>query len=270
MKNRRPDKLPYRSGTSLACAFALLLAGTTKAFADDETPEPSVTPYRPTVSNPADLPVPGWLEGEFGGLRTQGEDHSRDDSVPWLLKYAFDENHGLLLGGNAYASAQAPGAVGQSSFGDTFVEWKQRFPVSDKAAFGIEAGVVAPTASHGLGIGTPQWEVTGIFSTDFGAMHLDLNLGEVRGGDQPAEGSPWQTTWAAAISTSLTDHLGTAFELSGVRQHGVATTSQSLIAFTYNVSRRLVLDAGGAYGLTRVAHDRSFFAGATVLIGRLR
>jgi len=240
------------------------------ACADDEDPEPSVTPYRPTVSNPADLPVPGWLEGEFGGLHTRGEDHSREDSVPWLLKYAFDENHGLLFGGNAYLSAQAPGMAQQSSFGDTFIEWKQRFPVSDKTAFGIEAGVIAPTASHDLGIGTPQWEANGIFSADFGAMHLDLNVGEIRGGDQPANVSLWQTTWAAAISTSLTDHWGTAFELSGSHQHGAATASQALLAFTYNVSHRLVLDAGGAYGLTHVAHDRSLFAGATVLIGQLR
>ncbi len=269
MKNCARDRLLCWSGAKFACAFTLLLAGITNARADDEDQEPSVTPYRPTVSNPADLSVPGWLEGEFGGLRTLAEDHSRDERAPWLLKYAFDENYGLLLGGNAYVSATSPAAAKQSSFGDTFVEWKQRFPLSDKAAFGIEAGVVTPTASPGLGVGTPQWEANGIFSTDLGAMHLDLNLGEARGGDQPANVSPWQTTWAAAISKSLTDHWGTAFELSGVHQHGVATASQALLAFTCNVSHRLVLDAGGAYGLTHAAHDRSFFAGATVLIGRL-
>jgi hypothetical protein len=262
-------RLPAGS-RAIAYVLAILLSSCGCALADDEDTEPSVTPYRPTVSNPADLPVPGWIEGEFGGLHTSGEDHSRADSVPWLLKYAFDENHGLLLGGNAYVSAQPAGASKQSSFGDTFLEWKQRFPVSDKTAFGIEAGVVAPTASQDLGIGKAQWEANGIFSSDLGAMHLDLNLGEARGGEQPMSVSPWQTTWAAAISTSLTDNWGTAFEFSGTHQHGLATQSQALLAFTCNVSHRLVLDAGGAYGLTRAAHDRSIFAGATVLIGRLR
>jgi hypothetical protein len=258
------------SSRAKACVLAFLLSSCGCALADDEDAEPSVTPYRPTVSNPADLPVPGWLEGEFGGLHTSGEDHSRADSVPWLLKYAFDENRGLLLGGNAYVSAQPTGASKQSSFGDTFLEWKQRFPVNDKTAFGIEAGVVAPTASHDLGIGKAQWEANGIFSSDLGAMHLDLNLGEARGGEQPMNVSPWQTTWAAAISTSLTDAWGTAFEFSGAHQRGLATQSQALLAFTCNVSHRLVLDAGGAYGLTHAAHDRSVFAGATVLIGQLR
>ena len=238
-----------------------------QAASDDN--DPSVTPYRPTVSNPADLPVPGWLEAEFGGLRTFGEDHSRSDSVPWLLKYAFDENHGLLLGGNAYVSAQAPGISRQSGVGDTSLEWKQRFPVSDKAAFGIEAGVIAPTAAHALGIGKPTWLINGIFSTDIGALHLDLNLADAHASAHDATSSPWQTTWAAAISRPLTEDWGAALELSGTHQRGNATTSQALVAVNYNLSHRVVLDTGAAYGLTRAAHDRSVFAGATVLLGQL-
>jgi hypothetical protein len=232
--------------------------------------EPAVTPYRPTVSNPADLSAPGWLEAELGGQRSYNEDHSRGENVPWLLKYAFDENHGLLLGGGGYVSAQVPGAPSQASFGDTYLEWKQRFPVSDSAAFGIEAGVVAPTATHNLGAGKAQWLVNGIFSTDLGALHLDANLGETHGGDAPPTVSSWQTGWAAAISRPIAGNWGAAFELSGIYQQGTATQSQALVALSYNWSRQLVLDCGAAYGLTHAAHDRSLFAGATFLIGRLR
>jgi hypothetical protein len=252
------------------CALMVSVFCCMSACADDDDQEPSVTPYRPTVSNPADLPVPGWIEGEFGGLRTLGEDRSRSDSAPWLLKYAFDENHGVLLGGNAYASEQVLGMRKQSGIGDTFLEWKQRFPISEKTAFGIEAGAVAPTAGHDLGVGKAQWLVNGIFSTDLGTLHLDLNLAEARGGEQPANVSPWQTTWAAAISTPLAGNWGAALELSGTHQSGTASQSQALFALNYNVSHRLSLDAGAAYGLAHAAHDRSLFAGATVLIGRLR
>jgi hypothetical protein len=249
---------------------AVLLFSCAGASAEDDGNEPSVTPYRPTVSNPADLSAPGWLEGEFGGLRTLNEDHSRNDSAPWLLKYAFDENHGLLVGGNAYLSSQAPGAPSRSGFGDTSIEWKQRFPLNAKAAFGIEAGLVIPTAAGVLGVGKPQWLVNGIFSSDLGALHLDLNLGEAHGGDQPANASLWQTTWAAAISAPISGDWGAAFEVSGTHQSGAATQSQALFAFNYNVSHRLSLDAGGSYDLARRAHDRGFFAGATVLLGKLR
>ena len=238
--------------------------------ADDENAEPTVTPYRPTVSNPADLSAPGWLEGELGGLRSLNQDHSRDGSVPWLLKYALDENYGLLFGGNAYVRQQLPGAPAQSSFGDTSIEWKQRFPISDKAAFAVEAGVLMPTASHDLGVGNPQWLVNGIFSSDLGEFHLDVNLEEARGEEVPIGVSSWQTTWAAAISRPLAGNWGSAFELSGTHQSGAATQSQALFALNYNWSRRLVLDGGLSYGLTHAAHDRGFFAGATFLIGRLR
>ena len=253
-----------------ACAADDDQASTTSDAPGLAQDEPSVTPYRPTVSNPADLSAPGWVEAELGGQRSYNEDHSRNDDVPWLLKYAFDENYGLLLGGNGYVSQEFPGVPTQQSFGDTSLEWKQRFPISDHAAFGIEAGVLVPTASHDIGVGKPQWLLNGIFSTDIGAAHLDVNLVEAHGGAQPAETSQWQTTWAAAISRPLAGNWGGAFELSGIHQQGVATQSQALFALNYNWSRQLVLDCGAAYGLTHAAHDRSLFAGATFLIGRLR
>ena len=255
----------------LACAADDDDQPSTTAEASGLSPdEPAVTPYRPTVSNPADLSAPGWLEAELGSQRSYNEDHSRGDNAPWLLKYAFDENYGLLLGGGGYVSSQVPGAPSQASFGDTYLEWKQRFPVSDTAAFGIEAGIVAPTATHNLGAGTAQWLVNGIYSADLGAMHLDVNLAETHGGDVPPQVSSWQTGWAAAISRPLAGNWGGAFELSGIYQQGAATQSQALFALSYNWSRQLVLDCGAAYGLTHAAHDRSLFAGATFLIGRLR
>ena len=256
--------------TTVLVLLALTIAGTTARATDADDQEPSVTPYRPTVSNPADLSAPGWLEGEFGGLRAWNQDHSRDDSMPYVLKYAFDENYGLLLGGNAYVGSQAPGTPAHDGFGDTSVEWKQRFPVAEKVAFGVEAGVVVPTAPHELGVGKPAWLVNGILSADLSALHVDVNVGGEYLTAHQRGVSSWQSSWATATSTSLTEKVGAAFELSGTCQHGSATQSQALLAFTYNVSNRLVLDAGGAYGLAHVSHDRSVFAGATVLIGQLR
>jgi hypothetical protein len=267
----RPSAHALRRLAIFSVLVAAVLVGLpVRAQTPDDDSEPSVTPYRPTVSNPADLSAPGWFEGELGGLRTLNQDHSRNGSVPWLLKYALDENYGLLLGGNAYVGQELPGVPTQESFGDTSLEWKQRIPISDHAAFGIEAGVLVPTASHDLGAGKPQWLVNGIFSTDLGAAHLDVNLVEAHGGAQPADVSPWQTTWAAAISRPIAGDLGAAFELSGIYQQRAATQSQALFALNYNWSRKLVLDCGAAYGLTHAGHDRSIFAGATFLIGRLR
>ena len=246
-------------------AFAL---SASVAHADDAD-EPAVTPYRPTISNPANLPIPGWIEGEFGGLHIAGKDGSHNDSVPWLLKYGFDENHGLLIGGNAYVHDAPVGALSHGGLGDLVLEWKQRFPLSDKTAFGVEAGAIVPTAADNLGVGKPAWVVNGIYSSDLGALHLDLNIGGTRYTAKSAGLAQWQGAWAAAGSWSLTDVLGAALELSGTQQRGTAHTSQILGAINYNRSTHLVLDAGLAYGLAR-SHDVSIFAGATIYLGRLR
>lgn len=253
--------------------FALLCAANARAgddvagVADDE---PSATPYRPTVSNPAALSAPGWLEFEAGALSVDAADSAHVDTLPWLLKYAFDENSGLLVGGNAYDRMHAAGARA-SGLGDTFVEWKQRLPVREGVAFGIEAGVELPTAPSSLGIGKPAYIVNAIYSSDFGATHLDVNIGGTRYTSYPVHAASWQSSWAAAVSHPLVgDDFGIAFELSGAAQRGVDHSHQALAAINYNASRRVVFDFGAAYGLDRAAHDRSLFCGGTFLLGKLR
>ena len=238
------------------------------ARADD--PDAAVTPYRPTVSNPAELPVPGWLEAEFGGLRVFAAGRVRVDSVPWLLKYAFDADHGLLLGGDAYVAQDAPGGASLRGVGDTTLAWKQRFAAGDAGDFGLEAGVTLPSARDGLGVGKPQWQVNGIYSRDVGAAHLDLNLGLAHAAQHEAASSAWEQAYAAALSWPLGSRWGGALEVSGAHQRGTPAQAQVLAALNYNVSPRVALDAGAARGLCRQAHDRSLFAGATVLLGRLR
>lgn len=266
---RCPKPLTAASSLGVRLAIVLTGCGAIDAHLAHAGDAPTATPYRPTASNPADLPVLGWLEAEFGGLRVFGEDRSRSDSVPWLLKYAFDEDRGLLFGGNAYVAESVPGAATLRGVGDTMLEWKQRFDAGDAGAFGIEAGVTLPTAHHDLGAGKPQWLANGIYSRDLGAAHLDVNFGVAHAAQHDAGTSAWQHSGAAAISWSFSPVWGGALEISGAQQRGAGTQSQALAALNYNLSPRVVFDAGLARGLTHGAHDRSVFAGATVLLGRL-
>lgn len=252
----------------MALVFLLLSAG---AFAqDDNGDEAVVTPYRPTVSNPASLPHAGWIEGEFGVLATHAEDGSRSGTVPWLVKVALADDYGILVGGNAYATSSPVGERTLRGAGDTTIEWKQAFTVNDHAAFGIEAGEIVPTAKRDLGVGKPATMVNGIYSVDLGAIHLDMNLGGMRYTARTPGVSRWQSAWASAASWSLTANWGAALELSGTHQRGLPTQSQVLAALNYNWSAHLVFDAGAACGLAHAAHDKSVFAGATVLLGRIR
>ncbi len=77
----------------LSCG--LLLSSALLANAEDNTP--TATPYRPTVSNPANLSEPGWLEMELGWQTTKGGSNQWRSSLPLVAKLAFSENWGILV-----------------------------------------------------------------------------------------------------------------------------------------------------------------------------
>jgi hypothetical protein len=246
-----------------------LLALSTAAHAQDQSDEgPSVTPYRPSVSTPAALSAPGYLELEVGGQR-EYEGNLRTDSAPYSLKLAFTPDWGMLVTGNAWLHQRDESGQSLSGFGDTALVLKRRFAVNDASAFGMEAGVTFPTARSGLGDGKADATVTGIYSADIGTFHTDMNLEWTHVGAAAPGVSHDQVLWAAALSRSFLERWGVVGEFSGTQQHGLASTSQFLLAASYNVSKTLVLDAGFAHSLRHGSSDRSIFAGLTVLGPRL-
>lgn len=249
-----------RLGLILAWCFVL-----NQARAEDEF---SATPYRPTVSNPADLSAPGYVEFEGGVQRLYAVDDLHRDSVPYLFKYAFSATSGVLLGGDAHVVQTLAGGASLSGFGDTLLEWKQRFVLSANTALGIEVGLQLPTSHKSLGDTKTNYLFNAILSNNFGANHLDFNVGAVRIGDASPGAGRIQQTWAASFSRPFNQQFGGALELSGTHQRNVAGSSQALLAINYNASPRLVFDTGFSYQLKHAAHDHAFFAGLTWLIGK--
>lgn len=260
----------YRLGANglavVRCVFFGTAIGT--AVLCQAADAPSATPYRPTVSNPAELSEPGWLEAELGGLRARGGDDGRRDSVPYLVKFAFSRDWGVLLGGDAHVAVIDGGRL--SGAGDTSLTLKHRIGVDDVSAFGIEAGAKAPTAKSGLGSGKSDYTLNGIYSRDIGDYRIDLNFNVTRLGAVGMVEGHSQRGWAASLSRGLNERWSLAGELSGTTRRGVSDTAQFLVATSYNSSKRVAWDAGAAFGLTRATPDWSIFAGVTVLIGQLR
>jgi hypothetical protein len=250
------------------CAFATL-ALCAGAWADEA---PSVTPYRPSVSTPAALSAPGWLEIEAGVQHSRAKDDPlRRDSLPYTLKLAFTPDWGVRVGGDAWVRETATNGSRLSGSGDTWLVLKRRSAVDDASAFGLELGAKAPTARGGLGSGHADWGINGIYSADLaGAWHTDLNLNTTRLGGLPDPGvSRWQQGWAASLSRSLSDQWGVTGELSGTRQRGADSSSQLLVAASYALSRRIALDAGASKGLNRASGDWAVFTGITFLAWRV-
>ena len=243
----------------------IALAVTAAAHAADDG-GPAVVPYRPSVSTPAQLSAPGWLELEAGGLRATNHDDSRT-SLPYTLKLAFTPDWGIRVGGEAWVRDRSSGSA-ESGVGDTAVVLKRRFAVSDATAWGLELGETFPTAKTSIGLGHAATTINGIFSSDFApAWHTDINLNETHlgGSGQP---SPWQLGWAAAFSRTLTDAWGAVGEFSGTHQTGF-DTAQFLAAASWNQSPAAVFDFGFARGLNDLSPRWQVFAGVTVRLGKV-
>jgi len=130
---------------------------------------------------------------------------------------------------------------------------------------------VLPSSRHGLGIGSgkPDWALNAIYSADFGAWHTDLNAAATRSGASEAGTARTQWLGAASLSRSLDEHWSVIGELSGTAQHGADSSRQLLAAGSYNVSKRLVLDAGVARSLRSGTPVWSAFTGFTWLAARI-
>jgi hypothetical protein len=273
MPKKRSDNARVNKQTSrhtlrrLALLAMTPLACATAAAAEDA---PTVTPYRPSVSTPAELSAPGWLEVEAGVQRSRADDPKRRDTLPYTLKLAFTPDWGIRVGGDAVMRQLNADGSRLSGGGDTSVVLKRRFAVDSASAFGAELGVKFPTARGGLGSGHSDVGVNGIYSADFGGKwHVDLNAMATRLGGADPGTSAWQKGWAASLSRSLTDEWTVGGELSGTQQGGAARTAQALVAASYSVSPRLVVDVGASKGLNAASGGWSVFTGMTFLAARV-
>lgn len=230
---------------------------------------PSVTPYRPSVSTPAALSAPGWIEVEAGLLHARGQGTARRDSLPYTVKLAFAADWGVRIGGDAWVRQTDDAGQRLSGGGDSSIVLKRRFEIDAASAFGLEAGATLPTGRGGIGTGKSDYSFNGIYSADLGEYHTDLNLVSTRVGRVDPGVSRGQILWAASLSKSLNDRWGVVGELSGTHQRGVAGSAQLLGAASYNVSKSLVLDAGLARSMRSGVPDWSIFTGFTMLAGRL-
>lgn len=189
---------------------------------------PAVTPYRPSVSTPAALSAPGWLEAEAGLLRVGNSVENLRESLPYSLKLAFSADWGIRVAGEVLvrgSNAQGETATG---FGDTSLVLKRRFAMNDHSAFGLELGAGFSTARAELGSGSGGTDVSvnGIYSADIGVLHTDVNRLVTRLARVATDESQLQTLYAAALSGNLNARWGIVGELSGTRQRGTDPTAQ--------------------------------------------
>lgn len=229
---------------------------------------PPITPYRPSVSSPAQLPAAGQLELELGGLSSKSDD-GRRNSLPYALKLGFNEQWGVVLVGEGYVSAPDGDGGRAHGLGDTQFVLKRAFLLDEGSALGLELGAKAPTAKDSIGSGRADYSLNGIYSQDLGNVHMDANLNATRLGAYDAGTGRMQTGLSASFSTPVNEQWGLTGEWSGTRRSGAASTAQVLVAFSYSPSKRLTMDVGAAHGLNRASPDWAFFSGVVLPLAQL-
>lgn len=225
----------------------------------------TVTPYRPTVSNPAELSALRHLEVEFGVQSNQPGMQEQRNSLPFLLKYPFADQWGLLVGGEAWIRSRSEDET-ISGFGNTSVLIKHYHLISPTLAVGFEAGAVLPSARQSLGQGRTDYLGNLIVSQDIADLRIDVNAGVTRKGFKEDDLDRYRYNWAIAGSYPINDLWGIAGEFSGILAKQQKSTSQFLASLNYLMTPQLMLDFGGTVGMTSVADDYTVFAGFSLLI----
>jgi hypothetical protein len=226
-----------------------------------------ITPYRPSVSSPAQLPAAGQVEAEIGGLRQRNDD-SRRSSVPYLVKLAFGNEWGVLLGGEARVWQRDDSGRSQG-WGDTTLVLKRAWAVEEGTALGVELGAKLATADDTIGSGKTDMSLNTIYSRDLGPVHLDANLNAVRFGLREPGASRTQWGASASLSTALSPQFGLTGELSGTRRSGAESGAQVLAALTWSPSKLLTIDVGLARAIRPAPATTSVFAGMVFPLARL-
>ena len=217
----------------------------------------TAVPNRPTLASTAEMVQLGVFEIEYGFEAASGH-----QNINGLLKWGAIKNLELWFLNNPIERDAGTAGLGDSGAGFKYKLFPQ---LKARPTVAILYVATLPTARPELGTGAMAHLVQVLVSKDFGKHHLDVNEGVQFVGRPQSSGFDRKYFTALSYSRPLIGKWGYTGEIAGYSRQNAANpaTMTLLNAATYNVSPRLVLDAGAhfaAYGsLPRV----TFFAGLT-------
>jgi hypothetical protein len=200
---------------------------------------------------------PGVFEIEYGFEAADGH-----QNINGLLKFGVTKNLELRFANNPIERDAGIAGRGDSGAGFKYKVFEEK---SWRPTFSVLYSATIPTATAELGAGAVGHSAGILVSKDFGKHHLDFNETAQWLGRPGASGFDRNYFTALAYSHGITEKWGATAEIAGFSNTlaGMPATMTIMGAATYNLSSRLVLDAGAyiaGYGhLPRV----TFFSGVT-------
>ena len=252
-------------------------------YSADNVPE--ANPARPTVTNPAHIPPPGYLQYEQGVDQANGSQGlSFQTSIVQTTKLALNHYVMIEAGDQPFAHTQQPPATndtGDLTLGAQvlFNDEEEGRAIRPTIALGYNGRVRAGTAPNLDQGGFSQNLLLLASGTNYG-IHYDANLIV---NQQDATGRANRSTSRAqygqtiSLTRQITDPFSLSAELWHFTQPTVFTTREGapipranaiglLFAAGYNLRPNLVLDCGFEHGLTSTSTNWQGFAGFTYLL----
>lgn len=225
--------------------------------------EITAVPNRPTFTTTAETVQRGVFEIEYGFEGADGH-----QNINGLLKFGLFKRLELWFLNNPVERDAGLAGVGDSGAG---FKWQIVSQKKARPTVSVLYTATLPTAKDALGAGAVGHSLLLLVSKDFGKHHFDANFGRHFIGRPGPGGFDHNYFSSLSWSRSLRGKWGATAEIASFSNTNAATPASMTIlgAPTYNMSSRLVLDAGAyfaAYGhLPRV----TFFAGVTYSIADL-
>jgi len=252
-----------------SAAFAFLFACFTQSSplhaqtAQATQDELVAVPNRPTFASTAETVQRGVFEVEYGFEAAKGH-----QNINGLLKWGVFKNLELWFLNDPIERDAGVAGLGDSGAGFKFGIVPQKKVVPKIAVLYV---ATLPTATAGLGAGASGHSIQLLASKDFGKHHFDLNEGVQFVGRPGAAGYDRNYFTALSYFHPVTGKWGYTGEIAGFSRTNAATPATMVLlnAATYNVSRRLILDAGAYFAVYGNLPRVTFFAGVTYSVADL-
>lgn len=260
------------SAVTLAALFFVLGSVTARAQGQERE---FIEPSRPSVANPAEFQQPGVFQLEYGyDGNFRADEFRAQQTAPLALRFAASSR--LLLEfdldtliSETDESRMRSTGIGDARLGFQIVALEE---AESRPALAFAYYIKLPTASEEeeLGTGRVDHRVVALISKRIGRTEIDFNAAYLNVGREDSDRRASGGQAAISFARELNDSFKLIGELSGQSEDDVQPRGIfALGAFSYEVSRRLIFDAGLRFGLNPEAPRVGVFAGVTVGIADL-
>ncbi len=265
---RNPKRIP--AGILAALLFSVLTRQSWAQEASDGGSLPAANPGRPTVSTPATLTPPGYLQFETGGLGAEksGEFANRA-SIQAVVKMAIGNRAELIIQTEPLVHADL-GTRRTAEPGEVFAGFQAVLQPGEGARPTVSVSYfrrLYASPAPEVDIGTNRQSALLLVSFDAHKFHIDTNgiiteqISDERGVHRLQFGQ------TLSISHPLLSRVAMSGEIWHFSQPLTSSNAMGLLlAPSYTINHLVVLDGGFNRGLTSSSTRWEVFAGLTYLL----